>query len=74
MCPTKTLLKSFVDSNTPQASTCLLFIILLNSEVFSKFAVFIGSMSVIVSAPIRCHYLENNKLIWCNLLVTYDEV
>ena len=37
MCPTKKLLKSFLDSNTPWTSTCVLFIILLNERWnFSK--------------------------------------
>ena len=68
MCPAKTLLQSFVDSNTPQTSTCLLFIILPNEErTFSK-------ICCVQEIYFRCLYLAKNNKIWSSLLVTSDEV
>ena len=54
MCSTKMLLKSFADSDTPKTSTCLLFIIILKEQWnFSKFAVIMDPLGVIVSAPMK---------------------
>ena len=49
MCPTKMLLKSFAGSNTPQTSTCLLFIIVLkkNGTGIQNFAGFMDPLGVI---------------------------
>ena len=53
MCSTKILLKSFVHSNNPWTSTCLLFIILLNKQwSFPKCPKFMDLLGVIVPASI----------------------
>ena len=51
MCPTKMLLKSFVDSNSSSYS--------INSEVFPKFAKFMNPLGVIVPA------LISKKSLFC---------
>ena len=80
MCPTKMLLKLFVDSNTQKMSACLLFIIILKEQWnFSKTSCDHGPLGCYCLGPYEeitfwCHYLKSNKMIWCNLLVTPDEV
>ena len=81
MCSTKMLLKSFVDSNNPWTIlVCCSKPDSTNREVFPKVAVFMYTLDVTVPALISkkwilgAIYLKNNKMIWCKLLFTFEEV
>ena len=81
MCSTKMLLKSFVDSNNPWTIlVCCSKPDSTNREVFTKVAVFMYTLDVTVPALISkkwilgAIYLKNNKMIWCKLLFTFEEV